>query len=120
MDVLDHVVEASQQLQFLKHDLESSAQQYMARISIEMAAANNEMAAQMRQLSIAATVLLPLGLVAGLFGMNCRVPAQGVPNFVAFGSVMAVICVVVVLGAWKLDVLPRSIMLVRFPRYFYY
>jgi hypothetical protein len=33
---------------------------------------------------------------------------------------MAVICVVVVLGAWKLDVLPRSIMLVRFPRYFCY
>ncbi len=73
LDVQDHLVQTQYELQFVEHDLESSAQHYLARVSIEMAAASNNIAKGMTKLSLAATIMLPLSLIAGLFGMNVKV-----------------------------------------------
>jgi magnesium transporter len=88
MDVLDHTMETTQQLTLIQHDLDASAQHYLARISIEMAAASNNMAYQMKQLSIVATILLPLSLIAGLWGMNVHVPGQDDDDLTVFFTIV--------------------------------
>ena len=72
-DVMDHLLDANEDLTFAEHDLEASAQLYTTRVSMEMAAANNVMASNMQSLSLVATIMLPMSLVAGLFGMNVKV-----------------------------------------------
>ncbi len=72
-DVMDHLNVANEDLTLAEHDLEATFQSYMTRISLDMTGANNEMAGQMNQLSFIATLMLPMTLVTGLFGMNCMV-----------------------------------------------
>eukprot|EP00298_Acanthocystis_sp_HF-20_P014144 c20654_g1_i3.p1 GENE.c20654_g1_i3~~c20654_g1_i3.p1 ORF type:complete len:403 (+),score=149.07 c20654_g1_i3:246-1454(+) len=90
MDVLDHIVEARHSLHFIEHLLETSAQNYLAQVSVEMTEASNRMAYQMARLSIVATFMLPLNLIAGLFGMNCNIPGRDEDNlntfFIIIGS----------------------------------
>jgi len=48
----------------------------LARISLELTKASNEMSGAMKKLSAVATLLLPLTLIAGLWGMNVPVPGH--------------------------------------------
>ena len=46
---------------------------YLARISIDMARTSSDMDNIMRRLTALATVLMPLSIGAGVFGMNVEV-----------------------------------------------
>lgn len=75
-DVLDHELELISSIETIELSLETSYQHYVTRINLELAASNTIMAAHMKNLSTIATVIVPMSLVAGLFGMNVNVPGQ--------------------------------------------
>ena len=45
-----------------------------------------------------ASVLVPLNLVCGLFGMNVKVPFREVDNLIPFFTILASLCVFVMLS----------------------
>lgn len=49
---------------------------YLAQISIEMTQTNNEINDVLSKLTALGSVLIPMNLVTGLWGMNVQVPGQ--------------------------------------------
>ena len=65
-----------QKLEFGREMLASLHSSYMTRISVEVAATSNRINKTMKKLTSVATIILPMTLVTGLFGMNVTVPGQ--------------------------------------------
>eukprot|EP01137_Pigoraptor_chileana_P013810 Opistho-2@67749 len=75
-DVLDHVLGMLLQIETSRETLNTSQSNYLAKVSIELADHSNNMSRVMKTLTIAATILMPLTLISGVFGMNVIVPGQ--------------------------------------------
>jgi Mg2+ and Co2+ transporter CorA len=73
-------------------------------ISLEMSKVNNEMSAQMRILTQAAAVCLPLGIVTGTLGMNLPLPYQHDPT--PGESLVPFFLVCGVMGCWLAFAIP--------------
>jgi len=65
-----------QNLNHYEKILSRSHSNYLAQISIEMAKANNDTNETLSRLTVLGTILVPMNLVTGLFGMNVLVPGQ--------------------------------------------
>ncbi|ORY45049.1 hypothetical protein BCR33DRAFT_642171, partial [Rhizoclosmatium globosum] len=77
-DIQDHIFTMTQQLDHSEEVLSRTHQNYLAQISIEMAAISNRSAELGNKATIVAAILIPWNIVAGLFGMNVRVPGRDV------------------------------------------
>ncbi|KAJ3127820.1 CorA metal ion transporter [Nowakowskiella sp. JEL0407] len=75
-DVQDHLLLMLQELAQLDASLNRAHQNYLAQISIEVGRASNRTNDVVGKLTFFASVLLPLNLVTGLFGMNVNIPFQ--------------------------------------------
>lgn len=75
-NVVDHVVRSNQKLKLARETLRSLNSVYLAKVSIELAVASNEMNVVMRRLAALSAIFLPLTLLSGIFGMNVRVPGM--------------------------------------------
>lgn len=69
----------TQNLNHYEKILSRSHSNYLAQISIEMTDANNQINDVLSKLTALGTVLIPMNLVTGLWGMNVHVPGQDVP-----------------------------------------
>ena len=69
----------TQNLNHYEKILSRSHSNYLAQISIEMTDANNQINDVLSKLTALGTVLVPMNLVTGLWGMNVHVPGQDVP-----------------------------------------
>lgn len=69
----------TQNLNHYEKILSRSHSNYLAQISIEMTDANNQINDVLSKLTALGTVLIPMNLVTGLWGMNVTVPGQDVP-----------------------------------------
>ena len=69
----------TQNLNHYEKILARSHSNYLAQISIEMTDANNQINDVLSKLTALGTVLIPMNLVTGLWGMNVHVPGQDVP-----------------------------------------
>eukprot|EP01100_Stratorugosa_tubuloviscum_P009353 TRINITY_DN3917_c0_g1_i1.p1 TRINITY_DN3917_c0_g1~~TRINITY_DN3917_c0_g1_i1.p1 ORF type:complete len:101 (-),score=44.01 TRINITY_DN3917_c0_g1_i1:75-377(-) len=74
---------------------------YLSRISIEVAASANRTNNVMKKLSAVATIMMPLTLVAGLFGMNVPVPGGTTTSLWWFfgiaGTFFLIVCIAVII-----------------------
>lgn len=75
-DALDHVNIMIEKLNFTKEMLLSAHSNYLAQVSIEVAQMSNKMNNMVNKLSSIATIVLPLTLISGIWGMNVPVPGQ--------------------------------------------
>ncbi|KAI9219421.1 cora-like Mg2+ transporter protein-domain-containing protein [Blastocladiella britannica] len=75
-DIQDHVLTMLQNLQFYDKTLARAHSNYLASISIEITQSNEAMNNVVAKLTILASVIVPLNLITGLFGMNVKVPWQ--------------------------------------------
>ncbi|KAI8375696.1 hypothetical protein EDC96DRAFT_436416 [Choanephora cucurbitarum] len=75
-DVQDHVVSMLQSLNHYEKISSRSHSNYLAQISIEMTQTNNEINDVLSKLTALGSVMIPMNLVTGLFGMNVKVPGQ--------------------------------------------
>jgi len=79
-DVLDNIVRMEEKLSLSKETLNNAHTTYLARVSVEVAEASNEVNFIMKKFSAVATVFIPMTLVAGLWGMNVKVPGEDTDN----------------------------------------
>jgi len=77
-DIQDHLVTMTQNLNHYEKILSRSHSNYLAQISVEMTDANNQINDVLSKLTALGTVLVPMNLVTGLWGMNVHVPGQDV------------------------------------------
>ncbi|WVQ79718.1 hypothetical protein IAT38_001818 [Cryptococcus sp. DSM 104549] len=100
-DIQDHLITMTQNLNHYEKILSRSHSNYLAQISIEMTDANNQINDVLSKLTALGTVLIPMNLVTGLWGMNVHVPGQDIETGYAwFGGILGCMCAFAILGAW--------------------
>lgn len=75
-DIQDHLITMTSNLNHYEKILSRSHSNYLAQISIEMTDANNQINDVLSKLTALGTVLIPMNLVTGLWGMNVHVPGE--------------------------------------------
>lgn len=96
-DIQDHVVTMFQNLLAYEKIFSRSHTNYLAQLQVESVNSNNKVTAMLSQVTVIGTILLPLNVITGLFGMNVTVPGQdggtlqwffGILGFMAFVVLM--------------------------------
>lgn len=90
----------TQNLNHYEKILSRSHSNYLAQISIEMTDANNQINDVLSKLTALGTVLIPMNLVTGLFGMNTRVPGEGVDNLHWFFGITGALLLFALIGGY--------------------
>ncbi|CAO3620757.1 unnamed protein product [Cunninghamella blakesleeana] len=75
-DVQDHLITMLQSLNHYEKISSRSHSNYLAQISIEMTQTNNEINDILSKMTALGSILVPMNLITGLFGMNVLVPGQ--------------------------------------------
>jgi magnesium transporter len=75
-DIQDHVVTMMSNLAHFEKMLSRSHSNYLAQISVDQVIQGNEANTTLGKVTVIATILVPLNLICGLFGMNVKVPGQ--------------------------------------------
>ena len=100
-DIQDHVVTMMSNLGHFEKMLSRSHSNYLAQISVDNLIQGNSANVTLGKVTLIATILVPLNLICGLFGMNVPVPgrsSEGLGWFFGILSVIAgfvVVCLVV-------------------------
>src|SRR5437763_4538028 len=68
---------------------------YLAQLSVDHMESNNRINAVLGKITVIATVLVPLNLICGLFGMNVPVPGRETSSLAWFFGIVGVITVIV-------------------------
>ncbi|CAO3643453.1 unnamed protein product [Mucor hiemalis] len=97
-DVQDHILTMLQNLNHYETVLARSESNYLARISIELTQTSNSTNLVIGRLTIFATVLLPMNLVTGLWGMNVKVPGKDYDNLIYFFWIVLSLAVFAILS----------------------
>lgn len=71
--------------------LSRSHSNYLAALSVDSIQANNRASEALGKITVIATILVPLNLICGLFGMNVRVPGMDADNLAWFFGIVGVI-----------------------------
>ncbi|KAJ7437135.1 manganese resistance protein MNR2 [Mycena galericulata] len=100
-DIQDHLITMTQNLNHYEKILSRSHSNYLAQISIEMTDANNQINDVLSKLTALGTVLIPMNLVTGLWGMNVHVPGQEVPGYAWFVSIIAGLAAFAIIGGYS-------------------
>ncbi|KAI8974753.1 hypothetical protein BDB01DRAFT_806361 [Pilobolus umbonatus] len=88
-DVQDHILSMLQSLNHYEKISSRSHSNYLAQISIEMTQTNNEINDILSKLTALGSILVPMNLVTGLWGMNVQVPGQYQEDLTWFMGIMA-------------------------------
>ncbi|ORY16075.1 cora family metal ion transporter-like protein [Clohesyomyces aquaticus] len=75
-DIQDHVVTMMSSLGHFEKILSRSHSNYLAQISVDQVIQGNQSNITLGKVTVIATILVPLNLVCGLFGMNVHIPGQ--------------------------------------------
>lgn len=76
--------------------LSRSYSNYLAQLSVEVMVTNNRANEVLGKITLLGTILVPLNLICGLFGMNVHLPGQDVDNLNWFYGICGVIGFIVV------------------------
>jgi magnesium transporter len=101
-DIQDHVVTMMSNLAHFEKMLSRAHSNYLAQISVDQVIQGNASNDTLQKVTVIATILVPLNLICGLFGMNVRVPGQD-GSLGWFFGILGTIClfVAVCLGVAK-------------------
>lgn len=75
-DIQDHVVTMMSNLGHFEKMLSRSHSNYLAQLSVDNIAQGNRANRVLSKITLIATILVPLNLITGLFGMNVPVPGK--------------------------------------------
>lgn len=90
-DIEDHLVSMYQNLTAYEKILSRCHFNYMGVLQLEFVNSNNRMTTVLSKVTLIGTVLVPMNLVTGMFGMNVKVPGEGVENLDWFFGIFAVV-----------------------------
>lgn len=97
-DIQDHIVTMVQSLNHYEKLLARSHSNYLAQINIDMTKVNNDTNDVLGKITVLGTIVLPMNIVTGLWGMNVLVPGQGREDLVWFWSIVLTMIIFVVIG----------------------
>ncbi|KAJ3052741.1 CorA metal ion transporter [Rhizophlyctis rosea] len=100
-DIQDHVITMVQNLSHYEKTLARSHSNYLAQISIEITQASNRTNDVVMRMTALASILVPLNVITGLFGMNVPVPGgETTTLWWFFGIVAGMIVISVTVFVW--------------------
>ncbi|GAV49798.1 hypothetical protein ZYGR_0R00390 [Zygosaccharomyces rouxii] len=88
-DIQDHIITMVSSLNHYEKLLSRSHSNYLAQINIDMTKVNNDMNDVLGKITILGTVVLPMNVMTGLWGMNVLVPGQERPSLAWFYGIFA-------------------------------
>ncbi|KAG0217201.1 CorA metal ion transporter [Mortierella sp. NVP41] len=102
-DIQDHIITMLQNLSHYEKILSRSHSNYLAQINIEMTSASNETNDVLTKLTVLGSIVLPMNLVTGLWGMNVPVPGQESEDLAWFFWITVKIAVIGGSGLYNLE-----------------
>lgn len=75
-DIQDHVVTMFQNLMAYEKIFSRSHSNYLAQLQVQSFNSNNKVTQMLSKVTLIGTMIVPLNLITGLFGMNVHVPGQ--------------------------------------------
>lgn len=94
-DIQDHVVTMMSNLSHFEKMLSRSHSNYLAQISVDNLQQGNAVNETLGKVTVIATILVPLNLICGLFGMNVPVPGRESGGLAWFFGILGFIFLVV-------------------------
>ena len=94
-DVQDHVVTMMSNLGHVEKLLGRSHSNYLAQLSVDNIRQGNRAGEALSKITLLATILVPLNLICGLFGMNVPVPGRESSGLGWFFGILGVIASIV-------------------------
>ena len=107
-DIQDHVVTMFQNLLAYEKIFSRSHSNYLAQLQVESFNSNNKVTEMLSKVTLLGTMLVPLNLVTGLFGMNVHVPGEAQEGdsyrwfFGIIGVMIAIIICSLIFAKWWL------------------
>ncbi|KAJ3070441.1 CorA metal ion transporter [Podochytrium sp. JEL0797] len=93
-DIQDHIITMIKNLNHHEKTLARAHSNYLAQISIEITQSSNRATDIATKVTALASILVPLNVVTGLFGMNVKVPGQDVEDSISwFLGICVFMCV---------------------------
>ncbi|KAG5421345.1 ALR1 [Candida metapsilosis] len=111
-DIQDHIITMFQNLLAYEKIFSRSHSNYLAQLQVESFNSNNKITQMFSKVTIIGTMLVPLNLVTGLFGMNVTVPGQDSSIAWFFGIVgvlIVVVCASIIFANWWLKSINKQI-----------
>jgi magnesium transporter len=97
-DIQDHVVTMMTSLAHFEKMLSRSHSNYLAQLSIDNITQGNNANKVLSKITLLASILVPLNLVCGMFGMNVLVPWRNVDNLGPFFGILGVLITFVIVS----------------------
>ena len=97
-DIQDHVVTMMTSLAHFEKMLSRSHSNYLAQLSIDNITQGNNSNKVLSKITLLASILVPLNLVCGMFGMNVDVPFKNVDNLGPFFGILGVLILFVIIS----------------------
>lgn len=98
-DIQDHLITMFQSLLSYEKILSRAHANYLAQLQVESFNFNNLVTDMLSKVTFLGTILVPMNLVTGLFGMNVTIPGGDVNNYGWFGGVLGFIIFVCIVAA---------------------
>jgi magnesium transporter len=99
-DIQDHVVTMLQHLNNYELSLGRSHSNYLAQLSINIAKEQSNSNDIVMRMTMLASILVPLNIVTGLWGMNVRVPGEDGSNLSWFFSILTLMIALAFATYW--------------------
>lgn len=97
-DIQDHVVTMMSNLGHFEKMLSRSHSNYLAQLSVDNIAQGNKANDNLSKITLVATILVPLNVITGLFGMNVNVPGKDAGGLGWWFGILGVIIAIVVVA----------------------
>ncbi|KAL8779168.1 MAG: hypothetical protein Q9194_001591 [Teloschistes cf. exilis] len=88
-DIQDHILTMTSNLNHYETLLSRAHSNYLAQINIRMNERQEQTADVLGKLTVLGTIVLPMNIITGMWGMNVLVPGQDVDNLYWFWSITA-------------------------------
>jgi magnesium transporter len=87
-DIQDHVVTMMNSLGHFEKILSRAHSNYLGQLTIDNISQSTKVNSLLNKVTIIVSILVPMNLVCGLFGMNVQVPFRDVTNLTPFFSIV--------------------------------
>ncbi|KAL1855482.1 CorA metal ion transporter [Paecilomyces lecythidis] len=88
-DIQDHIMTMTSNLAHYETLLSRAHSNYLAQINILMNERQEQTADVLGKLTVLGTIVLPMNIICGMWGMNVKVPGQDIDNLYWFWSITA-------------------------------
>eukprot|EP00002_Diphylleia_rotans_P030212 TRINITY_DN6197_c0_g1_i4.p1 TRINITY_DN6197_c0_g1~~TRINITY_DN6197_c0_g1_i4.p1 ORF type:complete len:154 (-),score=31.32 TRINITY_DN6197_c0_g1_i4:113-574(-) len=99
--ISDILVKLKYKVQFSQESLEMTVGNYLTSVEIDDARSSQKTNYSIQKLTVLSTIMLPLGLITGLFGMNVEVPGAGLDTLRWFGGIILIMIALAVVLVWS-------------------